>query len=85
MTPQEFAELLNYIRENNSWGAKMYEVRFELHRRAIKYVNSTFDSRDGHIYHITFHSCLPDGTKSFEIKTHQNIKEIYAWLDATVL
>ena len=47
MTPKQFAELLEYIKENNSWGEKMYEIIIERKRRAIKYVDAVFDSRDG--------------------------------------
>lgn len=84
MTPQEFAKLLNYIRENNSWGAKMYEVNIERKRRAVKYVDANFDSRDGRVWQITFRSCVPDGTVSFIIESEQDVKAIYAWLDTMV-
>lgn len=82
MTPQEFAALLDYIRENNSWGVKMYELSVERNRRVVKYVDASFDSRDGHIWQITFRSCLPDGTKDFRVESGDDVAKIYTWLDA---
>lgn len=84
MTPQEFASLLGYIRENNSWGAKMYEVNVERKRRAIKYVDASYDSRDGHIWQITFRQCVPGGEKNFRVDSSSSVADIYAWLDETV-
>lgn len=32
MTPKQYAELLEYIKANNSWGDKMYEINIERNR-----------------------------------------------------
>ena len=82
MTPQEFAALLDYIRENNSWGVKMYELSVERNRRVVKYVDASFDSRDGRVWQITFRSCIPGGTMDFRIESSEDVSKVYAWLDA---
>lgn len=84
MTPQDFTALLNCIRENNSWGVNMYDVNVIRKRRAIKYVDASFDSRDGRIWQITFRSCVPDGDRSFRIESQHDIDSIYSWLNATI-
>ena len=40
MTPKQFAEFLEYVKANNSWGEKMYEVCIERNRVAIKYIET---------------------------------------------
>lgn len=82
MTPQEFAALLDYIRENNSWGVKMYELSVERNRRVVKYVDASFDSRDGRVWQITFRSCIPGGARDFRIESSEDVAKVYAWLDA---
>lgn len=84
MTPKQFAELLDYIRENNSWGEKMYEVCCVRHRRAIKYVDSVFDSRDGTVWHLTFRSPTRGEDKQFRIDNENDIKKVYEYLDEKV-
>ena len=87
MTPKQFAELLDYIRENNSWGEKMYEVCSIRKRRAIKYVDSVFDSRDGTVWYIKFRSVLGDTTEDiiFRIENEDDIKKVYSYLNEKVV
>ena len=84
MTPKQFADLLTFIKENNSWGLKMYEVVHEKNRRAIKYVDASFDSRDGTIWQITFREVIPDGSKTFQIKTPYDVAQILSWLNTPI-
>ena len=81
MTSQEFSELLDYVKSNNSWGDNMYEVCHERKRRAIKYVVGMFDSRDGTIYKIQFRSQTHGEDKDFRVENAEEIKAVYAWLD----
>lgn len=79
MTPEQFAELLRYIEENNSW-KKMGEVVYEKHHIAVKYVRACFDSRDCTIWNIKFDP--GDGRYiDFRIECEDDIKKVYAWLD----
>ena len=84
MTPNQFASLLEYIKKNNSWGDGMYDIINIRHRRAIKYVSSNFDSRDGKVYYIKFESVLPCGSAEFVIEKHEDVRKIYEWLDEEV-
>ena len=84
MTPKQFAELLDYIRENNSWGDKMYEVCCVRNRRAVKYVDAIFDSRDGTVWHLKFRSPTHGKDKEFRIKNENDIKKVYEYLDEKV-
>lgn len=84
MTPKQFSELLEYIKENNSWGIKMYEVCCERHRRAIKYVDAVFDSRDGTVWHLKFRSPTHGKDREFRIENESDIKKVYEYLDERV-
>lgn len=84
MTPQDLAKLLEYIRENNAWGDKMYDVNVIRKRRAVKYVDACFDSRDGRVWQITLRSCVPGGDVNFNVSAEQGVKALYAWLDETI-
>ena len=84
MTPQEFAKLLEYIKANNSWGENMYEICCQRNRRAIKYVDATFDSRDGTVWYLTFRSQTHGEDKKFRIEKQEDIKSVYDWLDEVV-
>lgn len=46
MTSEAYANLLEYIAQNNCWGINMYGITVERKRKAIKYVEASFDSRD---------------------------------------
>ena len=80
MTPQQFADLLEYIKANNSWH-KMIEV-IKRNRRVVKYVDATFDTRDGTIWHIKFRQGGLD--EGFRIERHEDIQAIYKWLDEKI-
>lgn len=84
MTPQEFMKLLEYIKENNSWGDKMYEVCHIKKRRAIKYVDSVFDSRDGIVWMINFRDSSDGKDKIFRIESQKDIQPIYDWLNEII-
>ena len=84
MTPQQFAELLEYIKDNNSWGKNMYEINIERKRRAIKYVDAIFDSRDGTIWSVTFRSQTHGKDKTFRVENENDIKKLYEYLDENV-
>lgn len=78
MTPKQLFKLLKYIMENNSWN-KLMETH-ERNRRAIKYTDFSFDSRDGKVWQVT----LRDGCgerKVFRVDSQSDIDEMYNWLD----
>lgn len=83
MTIKQYAELLEYIFKNNGWNVEsFYENSAKRHRRCFKYVYTTFDSRDGKIFKITFRNGTTEG-KTFRIETEADIEKIYAWLNTT--
>lgn len=82
MSPNEFSELLSYIKENNSWGERFYETVVVRGRRAVKYVDAVFDSRDGRIFSITFRQ--GGGNKSFSIESKNDIDAVYSWLNEPI-
>ena len=84
MTPKQYAELLEYITKNNGWGIDMYVNRCERHRRVFKYIDASFDSRDGHIWRIDFREGSGHANKSFRIENEADIKAVYAYLDEEV-
>ena len=84
MTPKQFAELLDYIKENNSWGVNMYEICCERKRRAIKYVDAIYDSRDGTIWQLKFRSPTHGKDKIFRIENENDINKVYKYLDEEV-
>lgn len=88
MTAYDFMKLLEYIRENNSWGYHMYDVVHIRHRKAIKYVDACYDTRTGEIWQIKFRSCIgTTGTPqeiNFRIENESDIKRIYDWLDERI-
>lgn len=81
MTPEQFSELLTYIKENNCWGIHMYEINIERNRKAVKYVDACFDSRDGKIWKISFRSITGSKDIDFCINNEDDIKKIYEWLN----
>ena len=80
MTIQKYLELLEYIKENNSWGAKMYDVH-QRNRKAIKYVDASFDSRDGKIWMINFRSVTGEKDRAFRVDDKYGINDMYEWLE----
>ena len=85
MTPEEYAKLLRYIQENNGWGDNMYDVNCVRHRRAVKYVDACFDSRDGKIWSIKFRNVTPGEGKTFKIECPKDIHRVYSWLNQKML
>lgn len=85
MTIKQYTELLEYIFKNNGWNVEtFYENSAEKHRRCFKYVDTTFDSRDGKIFKITFRNGTTEG-KTFRVETEADVKKIYAWLDTILV
>ena len=88
MTIIQYAALLEYIAKNNSWGPNMYNVTQERHRRAIKYVEASFDTRDGTIWKVTFKQIISGSLSAdstyFTFESPDSIKYIYEWLDEVV-
>lgn len=80
MTPQQYAELLNYIQENNSW-RKMCDCS-RRKRRIIKYVDAVFDSRTGMIWHVTFRQ--GGYRKEFRVDSACQLQFIYEYLDEEI-
>lgn len=81
MSPEQLCHLLEYIKENNSWGDKMYDINNIRNRRAIKYVGVCFDSRDGLAWRITFQTITGCEDKIFRVENQESLNEIYKWLD----
>lgn len=82
MTPFELARLLEYITKNNSWlNAQDVACR---NRKAIKYTDASFDSRDNTVWHIKFRGVVGGGANevSFRIESKEDIDKIYTYLDA---
>lgn len=80
MTPKQYAELLEYIQENNSW-AKMRDCA-KRNRRVIKYIDAVFDSRTGDVWHLTFRQ--GGFSKEFRIDKPEDVKSVYEWLDEKI-
>ena len=81
MTPIQLAELLDYVKNNNCWGSGMYEVTQKKKRKAIKYVDIVFDSRDGKIFSLKFRSPTHGKDTTFRIESEEDIKKCYKYLD----
>ena len=55
MTPQQYAELLEYANKNNGWRHTLYNrSRLEKTRPLIKYITSHFDTREGVVWSVVF-------------------------------
>ena len=82
MTPKQFAELCEYVQQNNGWADKTYEKVITSNRKAIKHISCKFDSRDGSIYQVKF-SCITDwlNERTFSTITQSQVEAIYRWLD----
>lgn len=80
MTPEQFAEFLNYVKENNSWGENMGET-IRRHRTPFKYINAVWDSRDNTVFSITLRAGGSPTGKTFNVDSPQGIKELYDFLD----
>lgn len=84
MTPLEFATLLDYIRFNNGWGENMYENQILRNRRCFKYVISSFDTRDGHVWRIELLEYGSSSPYIFRIEDKSDITKIYEFLNEEV-
>ena len=84
MTPKQYAELLEYIVANNCWGLLMYENHVERHRRCFKYVDASFDSRNGRIWKVMFREYGGAEEVIFRIESKSDIDKIYAYLDERI-
>lgn len=79
MTIVEYAKLLEYIQQNNYWGINMYKC-ISRQRKCVKYVGSTFDSRDGKVCSVRFNLGFGDWT-DFRVESDENLQKVYAWLN----
>ena len=86
LKPQEVAELIQYINENNSW-RDMYTLH-QKGRVTPKYIEMQFDTRTGDMWSISFRGCVGGKAKSskeevvFRTEQDYDLKErIYKWLD----
>lgn len=78
LSPQEVAELITYIQENNSW-QNMMDVT-KRNRRVIKYYDMTVDTRTGEMWDIQFRR---SGNTPIRFTTGSGTfkQDIYAYLD----
>lgn len=81
MTPKQFAEFLEYVKLNNSWGEKMYEVCCKRQRIAYKYIDATWDSRNNTVFAITLRAGGGDNGITFRVDDPDEIEKLYKYLD----
>ena len=77
MSPEQLAELLNYVYKNNQFGNI---DMFERNRRSLKYTDICFDSRDGKAWRLDFRGG-EEQEKIFRVENEDDISLIYQWLD----
>ncbi|MBQ9073286.1 MAG: hypothetical protein IJY30_02320 [Muribaculaceae bacterium] len=80
VTPKQFAEFLEYVKKNNSWGMNMYEVCHVRKRVAYKYIDAVWDSRNNKVFAIKLRVDGGSG-KTFSVDTPEEIKALYDYLD----
>nr|DAP55451.1 MAG TPA: hypothetical protein [Caudoviricetes sp.] len=80
MTIKQYAELLEYIFKNNGWNIDAIMDSLDCGKPMIKYVNSSFDTRDGHIWSIKL-SGISATDKSFRVETDEEVAKVYEWLN----
>lgn len=81
VTPILLAELLDFVKKNNAWGTGMYEVNRVRNRRAVKYVDATFDSRTGCVYKIDLRGITGHEEISFRVDTGAGLKDVIDFLN----
>lgn len=81
MSPQQFVGLLDHIKKNNSWGGNMYDICRVRNRRAVKYVDASFDSRDGSIWRIELRSIVGHEDIAFRVDTADGLAAVYEFLN----
>lgn len=79
MTVQKYCELLEYVKENNSWN--MCESARERNRKIVKYVDASFDSRTGTIWMVNFRSVTGEKDKAFRVDDKYGLASMYEWLE----
>lgn len=80
MTPEQFAQFLNYVEENNSWGKNMGET-LRRNRIPYKYIEATWDARDNTVFSIKLHSNGGTNGVVFRVDSIDNIEKLYKYLD----
>lgn len=80
MTIKQYAELLEYIFKNNGWNIDSISDNLHCKRPMYKYVDSCFDTRDGHIWSIKLRG-ISANDKSFRVETDKEVAEVYEWLN----
>ena len=83
MTIKQYAELLEYIFKNNGWNINAISDNLDCRKPMIKYVDSSFDTRDGHIWSIKLRG-ISAKDKSFRVKTNEEVAKVYEWLNKEV-
>lgn len=85
MTPEQFAELVEYFRKNNSWSDDgFYMNTCERHRPCFKYIEARYDSRDNKFWNIEFYGSAINyeaESKGFRVENEDDIRKIYKFLD----
>lgn len=81
MNIEALSKLLNYINDNNGWGDKIYENRHVKHRHCFKYVDVSFDTRDGCVWKITLRNGTDVEKKTFRVESEEDLNKVYAYLD----
>ena len=79
MTIKQYTELLEYIFKNNGWNIDAIPDNLDSGKPMIKYVDSFFDTRDGHICSIKLRGLLND--RSFRVETDEEVAKVYEWLN----
>lgn len=79
MTIKQYAELLEYIFKNNYWNIDAIMDNLDCGKPMIKYVDSSFDTRDGHIWSIKLRGLVND--RSFRVETDEQLAKVYKWLN----
>ena len=90
LNQQEVRELVEYIKENNSW-YNLYETHAR-GRKAVKYYTMRYDTRTNDMWAIEFHEISgvgfyykPDDVIRIRTENDKDFKsEIYKWLDEVV-
>lgn len=73
MNIEEFSELMKFVEEECSWKETLH-CRTGKKTPLIKYVRSSFDTRDNKFWCITFNTM--DGDKQFLSRDPENLKSL---------
>lgn len=79
MTIKQYTELLEYVFKNNGWNTDAISDNLDCGKPMVKYVESSFDTRDGHIQAIKLRCLLND--MSFRVETDEDLARVYEWLN----